>query len=92
LGKAISALRRIREIEEDGIQTETIEPIQSPSKSLNMYKVLINKACSEILVIMPTINAIQRQNRAGIFNLLSEAARNRKVEVRILMPKHQSSK
>ncbi|AIF83880.1 signal transduction histidine kinase [Candidatus Nitrososphaera evergladensis SR1] len=89
--KAIPASRRIREIE-DGIQTETIELIHSPSKSLSMYKDLISEARREILVVIPTINAVRRQDRAGIFKLISEAARDRHVEVRILMPKHQSSK
>jgi signal transduction histidine kinase len=89
--KAVPASRRISEIE-DGIQIESIELIHLPSKSIKIYKDLVSEARKEILVIIPTINAIQRQDKAGIFRLLSEAAKDRQVDVRVLMPKHQSSK
>lgn len=55
--RAIPASRKIREIE-DGIQIENVELIHSPSKSIKMYKDLVSEAYQEILVIIPTINAI----------------------------------
>jgi two-component system, OmpR family, sensor histidine kinase VicK len=84
-GKAIPAEGKVKEIEQ-GLEPDTIEVIQNPAKTTELYLDLIKNAKREILLIFPTTNAIIRQNRAGALQLLKEAAEKHRVNVRILMP------
>src|SRR5919106_2766314 len=83
--KAIPAEGKVKEIEQ-GLEPDIIEVIQNPAKTTELYLDLIENAKREILLIFPTTNAIIRQNRAGVLQLLKEAAEQNKVNVRILMP------
>jgi two-component system sensor histidine kinase VicK len=81
----IDAEERIRDIEEGGDLSD-IEVIRSSSKAQELYLNIIKSAAKEILLIFPTTNAFIRQEAIGILELAAEAARERSVKARILMP------
>jgi two-component system, OmpR family, sensor histidine kinase VicK len=83
--RAIPAEHRIREIEE-GIIPNIIEIIQDPARAQEMYLNIVKDAAEEILLIFPTTNAFVRQDRIGALQLTEQAAKERNVKVRILMP------
>lgn len=83
--KSIPAIQKIREIEE-GMQSDVIEIINNSNRAKELYQSLVNSATKEIMLIFPTINAFNRQERIEIIQLLRKAAHERNVKVRILMP------
>ena len=83
--KAIPADQKIRGIEE-GIELGKTDIIQSPRKILELFINLIKSAQSEILLMLPTINAFLREERIGVIELLKKAATESNVHVRILTP------
>src|SRR5919107_969834 len=83
--KSIPAEVKIKELEQ-GLEPDIIEVIQNPAKTMNLYLELIRGAKKEILLIFPTTNAIIRQNKSGVLQLLKEAAERYKLNVRILIP------
>ena len=83
--KAIPAEDKIREIE-GGIKPEVIETIREPQITQERVFELLNSAKKEILIIFSTSNAFQRQEKAGVVDLLIELAKSRNVEIRILSP------
>jgi two-component system, OmpR family, sensor histidine kinase VicK len=89
--KATPAQQRITEIEE-GIKPDVIEVIQNAVRAKELYFDLIKSSNEEVMLIFPTTNAFIRQERMGILQLSKEAAKERKVKVRILMPAHNLTK
>jgi two-component system, OmpR family, sensor histidine kinase VicK len=83
--KAKPAEQKIREIEEGHDLGET-EIIQSPKKILELFINMIKSAKSEILLILPTINAFLREERIGAIELLKKLAAEHNVNVRIITP------
>ena len=83
--KAKPAEQKIREIEE-GIDLGETEIIQSPKKILELFINMIKSAKSEILLLLPTINAFLREERIGAIELLKESAAENNVNVRIITP------
>ena len=83
--KATPAEQKIKEIEE-GIIPDTIEVIRDNSKVTTLYLDLVKNAQSEIMLILPTVNALTRQVKINAIFYIHEAARERNVKVRILMP------
>ena len=83
--KATPAEQKIKEIEE-GIIPDTIEIICDHSKITTLYLDLVKNAQSEIMLILPTVNALTRQVKINAISFIHEAARQRNVKVRILMP------
>jgi two-component system, OmpR family, sensor histidine kinase VicK len=83
--KAKPAEQKIREIEE-GIDFGTTEIIQSPKKILKLFIKMIESAKSEILLMLPTINAFLREERIGAIELLKRSAIEHNVNVRIITP------
>jgi signal transduction histidine kinase len=83
--RAIPAEHRITEIEE-GISPNIIEIIQDPARAQEIYLNIVKDAAEEILLIFPTTNAFVRQDRIGALQLTEQAAKERNVKVRILMP------
>ena len=81
----IDAAKRISDIEE-GVDVEDIEVIHSSSKAKDLYLKTVKSATEEILLILPTINGFIRQEKIGAVQLAQEAAKERDVKVRILMP------
>jgi len=81
----IDAAHRIRDIEQ-GIDLADIEVFPSPSRARDVYLNIIKQATTEIQAIFPTENAFTRQYKIGAIRLAQEAAKERNVLVRILMP------
>jgi two-component system, OmpR family, sensor histidine kinase VicK len=83
--KAIPAEQKIREIEE-GVDFGKTEIIQGPKKILELFINMIKSAKSEILLMLPTINAFLREERIGAIELLKKSAAEHNVNVRIITP------
>jgi sugar-specific transcriptional regulator TrmB len=82
--KAIPAKQTIKEIEE-GTKREFVETIRDPSEIQKVGFDLIKAAQEEILIMFSKDNAFYRQIRAGVLQLLKEAAA-RGVKIRVLVP------
>jgi two-component system sensor histidine kinase VicK len=76
---------RIKQVEEEGVESD-IEVIQNPDRTEELYWGIVKSAEKEILLILPTANAVIGQEKMGIIKYLAEATRNRNIQVRILMP------
>jgi two-component system, OmpR family, sensor histidine kinase VicK len=83
--KAIPAEQKIREMEE-GVKPDVIEPLRNPLEIQNLHINLIKSSTNEIMLIIPTTNAVRRHARVGILPLLIESAIHKKVNIRILAP------
>jgi hypothetical protein len=83
--KAIPAEDKIKEIEQ-GIKPDVIETIKDPIKIQNLYLNLIKSAKTELMLIIPTANAIDRQANIGISNMLKRIDIENDVKTRILAP------
>ncbi len=86
---SIPAIQKIKEIEQ-GIKPDIIETITDPIKIQNCYLDLVRSATKEILLIIPTANAIYSQAHVGILQLLKEVGvnhnNNKSIDTRILAP------
>ena len=84
-----SAERKISEIQSD-ISSGITEIIDNPSRSQELFINLIKSAKSELLLILPTINAFMREHRIGAIQLLKELStrpeEGRAINIRILTP------
>src|SRR5919198_2597147 len=83
--EGIGALERIKDIEA-GVDLADIEVISSSLRAQDIYIDIIKAASEEILWIFPTTNAFLRQDKIGVIPLAIQAARERGVKVRILIP------
>jgi nitrogen-specific signal transduction histidine kinase len=83
--RAIPAETRINEIEK-GIELEKTHVIQDPQTIQKSFVDMVKSAQHEVLLILPTVNAFLREHRIGIIQLLMQAAKERRVNVRILTP------
>ena len=79
------AEQKIKEIEE-GLIPDTIEIICEHSKVKALYLDLVKNAQYEIMLILPTVNALIQHQNINAIRYMSEASRERNVKVRILMP------
>ncbi len=68
-----------------------IEVIQSSSRAGKFYLDIVRNAQNEIITMFPTTNAFLRQHKMGAVEAAKEAAQQRKVKVRILMPRDKST-
>jgi two-component system, OmpR family, sensor histidine kinase VicK len=82
---AVDAVQRIKDIEA-GVHLADIEVIPSSARAQELYLDIVKSASEEILWIFPTVNALIRQEKIGAIQLAKEAARERNVRVRILVP------
>jgi two-component system, OmpR family, sensor histidine kinase VicK len=69
----IPAEQKIKELEE-GIKSDFIETIRDPYEIQKIAFDLIGQSKEEILVLFSSVNAFQRQKRAGTIELLMEVA------------------
>jgi two-component system, OmpR family, sensor histidine kinase VicK len=83
--KAIPADQKIRGIEE-GIDLGRTDIIQSPRMILDLFTNMIKSAKTEILLMLPTINAFLREERIGVIELLKKSSIENNVNVRIITP------
>ncbi|MGA8082324.1 MAG: ATP-binding protein, partial [Candidatus Nitrosopolaris sp.] len=82
---SIDARDRINDIKE-GVDLADIEVIPRSARSGVLYLELVKNANEEILFIFPTSIAFIRQEKMGAISLAIEAAKERAVKVRILVP------
>ena len=82
----IDAKTRISSIEQ-GTDFGDIEVISNASRVVELYLNLVKNAQKEIMIMLPTTNAFRRHYMIGAIQLVKEAAGDRKVKIRILMPK-----
>jgi two-component system, OmpR family, sensor histidine kinase VicK len=87
----IDARERIAHIEE-GTDLADIEVIPSAARASQIYLDALKKAQKNIMILFPTTNAFLRQNKIGVIQLAKEAAEQRNVRIRILMPSHELTK
>jgi two-component system, OmpR family, sensor histidine kinase VicK len=89
--KSIPAEQKIKEIEE-GVKPDVIEAIKDPVKIQDQYINLLKSAINEIMLIIPTANALKRQSDIATLQLLKESAiSNKKINIRILTPLNNSA-
>jgi two-component system, OmpR family, sensor histidine kinase VicK len=84
----INAKIRIKAIEA-GVESEGIKILQEPQEIQKLAFDQIQKATEEILIMYSTANAFHRQEYAGAFQLLKDAATQRGVKIRILTPEDE---
>jgi K+-sensing histidine kinase KdpD len=80
-----TSTNRIRDIEE-GVDLADIEVISSSTRAQEIYSNIVKSAAEEILWVFPTVNAFIRQEKIGVIQLAKEAAKQKNVKVRILVP------
>ena len=85
----IDAKDRIEDVEQGNLGD--IEVIPNSARAKELYLNLVKSANEEVLLIFPTTNAFIRQHKMGVVQLAKEAAQQRNVKVRMLMPKHEST-
>ena len=76
---------------EEGVEMPDIEVIPNACIARDFYLNAVKNAHEEIMIMFPTTNAFLRQYKMGAAQLAKESAQQRKVKVRILMPKHEST-
>ena len=81
----IDATERIKDIKA-GVDLADIEVIPSSLRAHERYIDIVKSSSKEILWIFPTANAFIRQDKMGAIPLAMQAARERNVKVRILVP------
>ena len=86
---SIDAKDRINDIKE-GVDLADIEVIPRSARARLLYLELVKNAKEEILFIFPTSNAFIRQEKMGAIPLAIEAAKERTVKVRILVPYNEA--
>jgi two-component system, OmpR family, sensor histidine kinase VicK len=84
----VDATDRIKDIEA-GVDLPDIEVIPSSVRAQEMFLNIIKTAKEEILWIFPTTNAFLRQDKMDAIPLATQAARERNVKVRILVPSNR---
>ncbi|MFL6432084.1 MAG: ATP-binding protein, partial [Nitrososphaeraceae archaeon] len=81
----IGAIERIRDIEA-GVDLADVQVIANSLRAQDRYIEIVKSASKEILWIFPTTNAFLRQDKTGAIPLAMQAARERNVKVKILVP------
>ena len=69
-----------------GVDLADIEVISSSTRAQDLYSNIVKSAAEEILWVFPTVNAFIRQEKIGVIQLAKEAAKQKNVNVRILVP------
>jgi two-component system, OmpR family, sensor histidine kinase VicK len=81
---AIPVADKIKEIEQ-GIKLDIVETIKDPLEIQRQYINLVRSATHEIMLIIPTTNALMRHIDIGVL-LRESTANNDKIAIRILTP------
>jgi signal transduction histidine kinase len=81
---AVLAEDAIAEIE-TGVNPPKMQTIHDPEKVADMFCELINQSKSQVLLLMPTVNAIRREETIGVMECLRKASA-RGVDTRIISP------
>jgi two-component system sensor histidine kinase VicK len=76
---------------ERGLDTEKVNIISRSNNAEIIYLDLLRSANKEIMLILPTVNAFLRQWKLGVFELITRAAMNRNVKIRMLIPSNEKT-
>jgi hypothetical protein len=69
-----------------GTETEEIKILSSPNEIQDLYRNLIQSASSEISLIIASPNALLRQHKIGLTDLIKTAATEKVVQVNLVIP------
>lgn len=83
--KAIPALQRIREVEED-LETYFTDVIYDPDETIQRYRSIVDSSKYELLLLLPSLAAFNRHEKVGIIDSLINSSENLNMKVRILLP------
>jgi signal transduction histidine kinase len=86
----IDAVDIIEDIER-GLDTERVDIISRSNNAETAYLDLLRSSNKEIMLILPTVNAFLRQWKLGVFELITRAAVNRNVKIRMLIPSNEKT-
>jgi hypothetical protein len=84
-GNSIPARQRFKEIEQ-GAKRDFVETIRDPYELQKLGSDLIKRAEEEILMLFSSAIDLSDQQKAGVLELLTEAASKHAVKIRILVP------
>ena len=76
---------------EVGVDPEEVKVLSDPIEIRRNYINLIKSANFEISLIIATPNALQRNYKGGIINLLTQAAEKRNVEINLVIPTYENN-
>jgi hypothetical protein len=82
----IDAVDIIKDIDR-GLDPETIKVISRSSTAKDLYIKIIESAENEIIILFPTVTAFKRQEKIGIIQKMEKSITEKKVQVKILIPK-----
>jgi nitrogen-specific signal transduction histidine kinase len=83
----VDAKQRIKDVE-GGLDSADVEVIPSSVRAQELYLHMVEGVSEEILWIFPTAQAFIRQERIGAIQLATEAAKERSVKVKVLIPRN----
>jgi signal transduction histidine kinase len=83
---SIDAMDIIEDIDR-GLDAERVDVISRPANAEIMYLELLKSSKKDIMIILPTNNAIQRHQKMDVFNLINCAAIDRDLKLKIIIPK-----
>ena len=83
----VDAKQRIKDVE-GGLDSADVEVIPSSVRAQELYLHMVEGVSEEILWIFPTAQAFIRQERIGAIQLAKEAAKERSVRVKVLIPRN----
>jgi signal transduction histidine kinase len=86
----IDAVDILEDIER-GLDTERVDIISRSNNAETAYLDLLRSSNKEIMLILPTANAFLRQWKLGVFELITQAAVNRNVKIRMLIPSNEKT-
>ena len=75
-----------------GIEPEEIKILSLPTEIQDLYRNLVQSASSEISLIMPSPNALLRQHKIGLTDLIETAATERGVQVSLAIPRLETDR
>ena len=73
-------------MEGDLIPERGVKEISQATKIKDLYSDLLKSSKKEIMLIIPTIKAFERQERIGIIGLVKQVARENNFKIRMLVP------
>ncbi len=71
---------------EEGIEREDIKILSNPNDIQQLYLNRLQSALSEISLILSSHNALERQYKIGLTDMLKKAAKEKNVRINLAIP------
>ena len=84
----VDAIDILEDIER-GLDTERVDIISRSNNAEATYLDLLRSSNTEIMLILPTANALLRQLKLGVFEMIKHAAVNKNIKLRVLIPSNK---